>query len=563
MTVLNRRLLWLTSIRMLVVVSIVLSYLLYNPAQVVTDDGRLDPNLSLFIAYTSIQSLIYLALLRLLRRSPEVQAYIQLAGDLVLITLLIYRLGEATQFSTLYIIVIAVAALFLKRTGVLVIAGLAYLLFASIVLHWLRFLVAPAAGLPPLPEEPAAVFGLFYNLVIHLVGFYGVAILTSYLARDAERSQQRLRETHLDLSYLQSLHGDIIESMSSGLVTTDLEGVVVSLNRSGEEILGRSGGELVGRHISESGMFTAGEWAALTGGSEHRVRAEAECRRRDAEPVQLGYTLTQLRDGEGNWHGYTLLFQDLTEWRKLEEQVRMQDRMAAIGQMAAGLAHEVGNPLAAISGSVEMLAGSFAGDRAQVQLLEIMLKESRRLDRTVKSFLQFARPRDHHPVEIDVAALMIEGVELLRNSDDVRPEHRIEADLDPLSAWIWADRDQIGQLFWNLARNALQAMPEGGRLTVVGRLADDVYRLEFRDTGHGMSDEERARLFQPFKSFFDGGTGLGMAIVYRIVSEHRGDIRVESQSGRGTVILVELPVRAPDRPPEQEEVGRATAFADR
>lgn len=562
MSVLDRRLLWLTSIRMLVVVSIVLSYILYDPAQVV-DDGRLDPNLSLFIAYISIQSLVYIALLRLLRRWPEIQAYIQLFGDLVLITLLIYRLEEATQFSTLYIIVITVASLFLRRTGTLVIAGLAYLLYVAIALHWVQFLADPSAGLPALPDEAGAVFRLFYNLVMHLVGFYGVAILTSYLARNVERTQERLRATHLDLSYLQSLYGDIIESMSSGLVTTDLAGVVLSLNKNGEEILGRPAGELVGRHISESGMFSAAEWAERTRDSRYQLRSEVECRRRDGEPIYLGFTLTQLRDGEGNWHGYTLLFQDLTEWRKLEEQVRMQDRMAAIGQMAAGLAHEVGNPLAAISGSVEMLADSSAGDPAQKQLLEIMLKESRRLDRTVKNFLHFARPLDHHPVEIDIAALLLEDVELLRNSDDVGPGHRIEADLDPPSARIWADRDQIGQVFWNLARNGLQAMPDGGRLTVAGRLLGDVYRLEFRDTGRGMSDAERARLFQPFKSFFDSGTGLGMAIVYRIVSEHRGDIRVDSRPGRGTVITVELPVRAPEARAPEEEVGREPAFADR
>ena len=562
MSVLDRRLLWLTSIRMLVVVSIVLSYILYDPAQVV-DDGRLDPNLSLFIAYISIQSLVYLALLRLLRRWPEIQAYIQLFGDLVLITLLIYRLEEATQFSTLYIIVITVASLFLRRTGTLVIAGLAYLLYVSIALHWFQFLADPSAGLPALPDEAGAVFRLFYNLVMHLVGFYGVAILTSYLARDVERTQERLRETHLDLSYLQSLHGDIIESMSSGLVTTDLAGVVLGLNKSGEEILGRPAGELVGRHISGSGMFSAAEWAERTRDSRYQLRSEIDCRRGDGEPIYLGYTLTQLRDGEGNWHGYTLLFQDLTEWRKLEEQVRMQDRMAAIGQMAAGLAHEVGNPLAAISGSVEMLADSSAGDPAQKQLLEIMLKESRRLDRTVKNFLHFARPLDHHPVEIDIAALLLEDVELLRNSDDVGPGHRIEADLDPPSARIWADRDEIGQVFWNLARNGLQAMPDGGRLTVAGRLLGDVYRLEFRDTGRGMNDAEKARLFQPFKSFFDSGTGLGMAIVYRIVTQHWGDIHVDSRPGQGTMITVELPVRAPEARPPEEEVGREPAFADR
>ena len=278
------------------------------------------------------------------------------------------------------------------------------------------------------------------------------------------------------------------------------------------------------------------------------VRSEGECQLGDGNLIYLGFTLTHLRDADGARQGYILLFQDLTEWQELQEQLRIQDRMAAIGQMAAGLAHEVGNPLAAISGSVQMLAGGLRGDRdgddaSRGKLAEIILKESRRLDRTVKTFLQFAKPRERELAVFDVAAMLAEAIQLLRNSGDVEPGHTIEADLDPESAMIQADFDQLSQIFWNLARNALQAMPGGGRLTVSGRLENGYYRMQFRDTGIGMTEEERDRLFHPFKSFFDGGTGLGMAIVYRIVKEHGGEIRVDSEPHRGSRITVRLPIR--------------------
>jgi len=225
--------------------------------------------------------------------------------------------------------------------------------------------------------------------------------------------------------------------------------------------------------------------------------------------------------------------------------------MAAIGEMAAGLAHEVGNPLAAISGSVQVLSRSLKGDKApgggrelssQAKLLEITLKESQRLDRTVKSFLQLASSRERRLTPIDIAALVAEDVQLLRLSEDVSEGHRIEADLVPITAMIRADPDQIGQIFWNLARNALQAMPESGTLNIRGRLRGEWYVLEFRDTGSGMTEEEQATLFHPFKSFFDHGTGIGMAIVYRIVEEHGGRITADSRPQQGTVIRVELPV---------------------
>ncbi len=547
----NTRLQWLIGIRMLVVASVAVPYLLYNPDQVT------DPTLQLFIAFSSVQCLVYILLLRVLRQRPQAQAYIQFFGDLVFISLLIHRLG-ATSFSILYIFIISVAAIFLTRTGVLVVAGVAYVLYVAVLLRWVVPLFDWSAAPPPLPADPVQMLQLFYNLIVHLVGFYGVAILTSYLARDARRSEEQLRRKHLDLTYLQGLYGDVIQSMSSGLVITDLDGKIVSLNRSGEEILLRSEDEIAGDPLAESGILSAEQWSGYLRQGERTVRSEKECRRGDGSVIHLGFTLTPLRDADGTLQGYILLFQDLTEWQKLQEQLRIQDRMAAIGQMAAGLAHEVGNPLAAISGSVQMLASGLRGDASRGdasrgKLAEIILKESQRLDRTVKTFLQFAKPSERELAVFDVAAMLAEDVELLRNSGDVEPGHEIEADLEPGSAMIQADFDQVSQIFWNLARNALQAMPGGGRLTVSGRLENGYYRMQFRDTGIGMTEEERDRLFHPFKSFFDGGTGLGMAIVYRIVKEHGGEIRVDSELHRGSCITVQLPVRQTDpEPPEIE-----------
>ncbi len=537
----NARLLWLIGIRMLVVSSVAVPYLLYDPQRIT------DPTVQLFVAFTSVQSLLYIVLLKALRHRPQVQAYIQFFGDLVFISLLIHKLN-ATSFSILYIFIISVAAVFLNRTGVLVVAGAAYVLYLAVVLKWVVPLFDWSAAVPRLPSDPLIVLQLIYNLVVHLVGFYGVAILTSYLARDAQRSEERLRRKQLDLTYLQGLYGDVIQSMSSGLVITDLDGTIVSLNRAGEEILRRSEDELAGRRIEEAGILSTKQWSRYLREFETvTVRSEVECRRGDGILIYLGFTLTHLRDAEGARQGYILLFQDLTEWQELQEQLRIQDRMAAIGQMAAGLAHEVGNPLAAISGSVQMLAGGLRGDADRDdadrgKLAEIILKESHRLDRTVKTFLQFAKPGERELAVFDVAGMLAEAVQLLRNSADVGPSHTIEADLDPDSAMILADFDQLSQIFWNLARNALQAMPGGGRLTVCGRLENGYYQMQFRDTGIGMTEEERDRLFHPFKSFFDGGTGLGMAIVYRIVKEHDGEIRVDSELHRGSCITVRLPV---------------------
>ncbi|HPA96580.1 MAG TPA: ATP-binding protein, partial [Thermoanaerobaculia bacterium] len=296
--------------------------------------------------------------------------------------------------------------------------------------------------------------------------------------------------------------------------------------------------------VATTGLFSRSRWTHETElerrGAYHR--AETELARGEAR-IPIGYSLGEITDAHGRRSGFVVVFQDLSEWRRLQEEVRVKDRMAAVGELAAGLAHEVGNPLAAISGSVQMLSAAPGVDPGQRQLLTIVHRESQRLDRTIKGFLRFARPRDRAVVEFDIARLVAEHFELLRNSEEAGPRHRLRLALDQQSTTAIADPDQVSQIFWNLARNALRAMPDGGDLVVSGQRQDERYRLSFRDSGHGMDPEQRARLFQPFQSFFDGGTGLGMAIVYRLVQEHDGRVSVESKEGAGTTITVELPLR--------------------
>lgn len=489
---------------------------------------------------TFLATLVYIALLRLLRRNPTIQAYIQFFGDLVLITGMVYFSGGATSpFSLLYLIVIAVASSLLRRRAGVIVASVAFVLYAVTILTIFFSWVPGGAGGP----ESVPPLRLVYSLAVHGFGFYAVAVLTYYLAHNVTRAERELEEKSEHLADLQVVHRDVIQSINSGLITADLTGVVTSANAAGLEILGRPEAELVGAPITHSGLVDAERWqeGAKASGQTGRHRSEVEIGV-GAVSRYVGYSISRLNDAEGLHRGYIVIFQDLTNWQRMQEELRIKDRMVAVGELAAGLAHEIGNPLAAISGSVQLLSGSFQGTASQRKLIDILLKESYRLDRTIKGFLRFARPRDRSSVPFDIARLLNENFELLRNSEEVGEAHELDLDLQPPAVSLMADPDQISQIFWNLARNALRAMPNGGTLRVVGRIERENYLLQVIDSGRGMTEEQRANLFHPFQSFFDGGTGIGMAIVYRIVQEHGGRLRVDSRPGAGTIITVELPM---------------------
>jgi len=531
----------LIAARLVVITSVILPYLLSqlaSPTELPTFDF-----LFLLAGFTYVASLVYIALLRLLRERPAAQAFIQFGGDLLVVTGLVYYFGGiGSPFSLFYLVDIMVAAAILTRRGALIVATAAYLLYGGLISGLARGRI-PTPGPTLSPSEIA--WRVPYNLAVHLFGFYAVALLASLLTESVRKAEAELEEKRDSLANLEVFHRDVVQSISTGLATTDLDGRITSVNRAAVEILDRSEDSLLGLPVEALGLFSRDEWQRMSDrASSHgrTLRTEADIQR-GSETIPIGYNLSSLTDAGGVSTGCILLFQDLSQWRRLEQELRLKDRMAAVGELAAGIAHEVGNPLASISGSVQLLAQAPPEAASQRQLLDIILRESQRLDRTIKGFLRFARPRERTVASFDIAALLRESCELLRNSEEATGQHRFELELDPLSVPLVGDRDQISQIFWNLARNSLRAMPEGGTLTIRGRIDGDQYRIEFRDTGHGMTAEQRQRIFQPFRSFFDSGTGIGMAIVYRIVQEHGGRLEVDSGPGSGTSIVVELPLR--------------------
>ena len=492
---------------------------------------------------TMLASVLYGVLLQRSRISTAAQAGLQLGGDLLLVSALVYTFGGIqSPFSMFYPVVIVLAAYLFGRPAVATtFATAAFVLYSAL----LTGLYLGWSWPPRNPDiEPETTLRLAYNFVVALIGFYSVALLGATLSRRTRLVEQELREKKEDLASLRVVHQDVIQSIISGLLTTDPRGRVSSINRAGQQILGVDEGELLGRPVVAGPVFDETLWARCleecirTGRAWDEVVVD-----RGGDPISVGFSMTPLKDAQDDPRGYIVIFQDLTEKRKLQEELRLKDRMAAVGELAAGIAHEIGNPLAAISGSAQMLAGSLPPEASGGRLVEIILKESQRLDRTIKGFLRFARPKDSALVRFDVVELLREHFVLLRNSEEVASAHELELEVGEEPVMMIGDADQIHQILWNLCRNALRAMPDGGTLQLRGhRSGSGTYLLQVIDNGRGMTPEERAKLFQPFQSFFDRGMGIGMSIVYRIVQEHGGRLRVESSEGQGTTITVELPL---------------------
>jgi two-component system sensor histidine kinase PilS (NtrC family) len=271
--------------------------------------------------------------------------------------------------------------------------------------------------------------------------------------------------------------------------------------------------------------------------------------------LEIGLTVTTLSLPDGR-SGYLFTFQDVTEVRRLERGARMQQRLAAVGEMAAGIAHEIRNPLASMSGSIQVLRQELPLTEEQAQLMDIVLRESERLNDTIKSFLAYARPQRVTLTRLDIRRVVQDTATLLRNSADVREEHVVAVDLPPEPVWFDADENQVRQILWNLATNGLRAMPAGGRLLMSAKVQQDSgveeLTITIGDEGHGIPPSELDQLFQPFRSSFEKGTGLGLAIVHRIVTDYNGSIQVSSTVGNGTTVRVRLPMRLPKSAPTED-----------
>jgi two-component system sensor histidine kinase PilS (NtrC family) len=328
------------------------------------------------------------------------------------------------------------------------------------------------------------------------------------------------------------------------VVTTDLEGQIYTFNAAAEEITGYEANDVRGQEASIlfgdiSDDIKLSLQAAEAGAASPRF--EASCLTAEGLRLRLGFGISPLFSESGQTTGIVITFQDLTQIRALEDASRRQDRLAAVGRMAASIAHEIRNPLAAMRGSIQMLRSEMGADPAQVQLMEIILRESDRLNRIIADFLNYARPRSIVRSQTDVGELLRETFMLMRHSPEITADQKLEQQLphEPLVADV--DAEQLRQVFWNLSRNALQSMPETGTLRAeIGRNANGRVRITFADTGRGMSPEQVEHLFEPFSST-TGGSGLGLSIVYQIIRDHGGTITARSREGQGTTIIIELP----------------------
>ena len=540
---------WLTAIRIVVLLLILLSAILVQAGSGVHLEGV---HLEITFLYALMGGAVLLALFHWSagrHLDPTWAAFIQLIGDVGIVTVLVYSSGGPDSvFNFLYLVVIGASAFLLYRTGAVVTATIAAVLYGTMV-QLLTYGILPPPPLAPATEWSTA--RVRFNLAITVAGFYGVAFMVSFLSEKLRAARAELAIRQKALIRLQNLYGNVIATMSSGLLTTDARQTVTFLNRAGGDILGIDPAAAPGRPVAGRGVVYPEAWFAQRDRARGRetYRGEVEIERGNSRLV-VGFSMRLLKETDGGEEGHLLLFQDLTEIKKLERQARFNEQLAAVGELAAGIAHEIRNPLASISGSVQVLSNVLSVGSAEKRLMEIIVSESNRLSKILEDFLRFVRPQERQVASFDVAQNLSEVMDLFRLSDEVSDAHRIEVDVSPPSSLLSGDRDQVRQIVYNVAKNAVRAMAAGGSLSVVGREEDAWYSIRFIDTGRGMSEEELARLFTPFSTAFDGGTGLGMAIVRRIVEDHGGAIDAESIPGEGTTVTVLLPRNVAKSAPE-------------
>jgi two-component system sensor histidine kinase PilS (NtrC family) len=477
---------------------------------------------------------------------------IQLACDALFVSGFITVTGGITSyFAALYVLPIAAASSVQFRRGGMMVATLSALLYLGIVLTQYFGLgrtlgVAyfdPVGTLPPLRI-------VAYMTGLNVFLFFSIAFLSGSLADRLQRAGMRLERQSNEIADLQAFNQHVIDSLASGLATTDPQGCIVTFNRAAEAITGHTARAVVGRQIEEVldlPPTVASELISLAGPGRGR-RVESPFVTGDGRQIELGFTATQLRTPANA--GLLFAFQDVTDIKKLERDARLRQRLAAVGEMAAGIAHEIRNPLASMSGSIQILRQELPLTEEQAQLMDIVLRESERLNDTIRSFLAYARPQRFSIARIDVRRVLNDTALLLRNSSELHDGHVIDVHVPAGEVPFEADENQIKQIVWNLATNGLRSMPAGGRLrlSVTTDYASDLMNadvvLSVEDQGCGIPAEDLDGIFQPFRSSFDKGTGLGLAIVHRIVTDYNGVIQVSSTVGKGTAVRVRLPMRA-------------------
>lgn len=534
----NEWLPWLSRVRFLIItflLAVVIAVRQWTPIPLPVR------TLILLAAFWYALAIVYLVLQRSVP-GGRWQAPLQIALDMAIITGVVYASGaHDSYFISLYVLVILMASILFSRRGTFVVAGFSFVLLGFII-ELAYYGVIPRTSIST-PSARALESWLGSNLF----AFLAVAYLGSLLSQTIHKKGVELEEKSEALKDLQAFNRDIIESMRGGLLTTDLDGRILLVNRAGAEITGHGFGVLRGENIAE--VFPD-FWPVDIDetGTPVALRKEIEFCTPDGVIRFLGLSISPLRTGQNQASGFVFNFQDLTELKRLEHEVFTKERMAALGRLSAAIAHEIRQPLTAMTGALKELARLAPLEDDDKKLVQIVSRESQRLNQIITEFLDYSREKSYAFADVDIAVLIEETLLLIERQGGASGKVRIERTYAEKNLRARADRDAIKQVLWNLCNNALRAMPDGGVLSARLEPGPDCVRISIRDTGIGMDARSVARVFEPFQSGFVGGTGLGLAIVYQILQAHRGRIRVETEPGHGSEFIVELPMATRARP---------------
>jgi two-component system sensor histidine kinase PilS (NtrC family) len=485
--------------------------------------------------------------------------FIQIFMDHLFITGLIYFTGGKESFFPItYIFSIFGSSFIFYKRGAFFSASLSTFLYGLLLLLQLHHWINPL-GKPSIYDASQ----IFYSLILYMATFYIVAFLSSILSEELKKKKRELIQKQADYNQLETFNRNIIQSLDSGLLTIDLSGKIIFLNRTAEKILNRNEEELKNGSIYNlfpkiSEVIDEVKKKASDPLSDYE-RYQTLLTNYDGRNIYLGFSISPLTDPDGSLIGHTLIFQDITKFKEMEEQMKRFDKMAAIGLLAAGMAHEIRNPLASLSGSIQMLKSELPLDHHQQKLMEIILRESERLNALITDFLLFAQPPQTNKRSWEIRKVIEETIDLFIHSPSFHEGIRIHRPSTRENIQVMIDPDQMKQVFWNLLTNAAQAMSNGGEIRVhlgkqngiswktglsfpMQKKGKEWVKISITDSGNGISGQEKEKIFEPFFTTKENGTGLGLSIVHKIIENHNGAIQVDSELGKGSTFTIFFPV---------------------
>jgi len=510
-----------------------------------------------FLSFFYLVTIFYAIFLKKVKDLRQF-TFLQIVLDHLFITGLIYFTGGKESFFPItYIFSILGSSFIFYKRGAFFSASFSTFLYGFLLLLQLHRWINPL-GQPSFYDASQ----IFYSLVLYMATFYIVAFLSSTLSEELKKKKRELIQKQDDYNQLETFNRNIIQSLDSGLLTIDLSGRINFLNRTAEKILTKNGEGLKNASIYElfpkiSEVIDEVKKKTSDHFSDYQ-RYQTLLSNDDGRNIYLGFSISPLTDPNGSLIGHTLIFQDITKFQEMEEQMKRFDKMAAIGLLAAGMAHEIRNPLASLSGSIQMLKSELQLDQPQKQLMEIILRESERLNALITDFLLFAQPPQTNKRLSEIRKVIEETIDLFIHSPSFHEGIRIHRPILRENTQTMIDPDQMKQVFWNLLMNATQAMSNGGEIRIhlekengivwetnvplkAQKKGKECVKISITDSGNGIAEQDREKIFEPFFTTKENGTGLGLSIVHKIIENHNGVIQVESEVGKGSRFTIFLP----------------------